>query len=446
MDYDSSSKFISSLAKFLQSLCNGYVEFDNGVQVIGHLYLSVDTGKTIDYVLNEKVCKTDENSVTFISNSFHAQPAEKPKIEDASVRKETAQSENEQLEPKSTNMGTIPNSRGSSEKANIGKRPHSPSGQNSPSQIKKSRGDSSFEGGSQQNSSSVLNPQEPFTDNSFSSTFFPPEEEENSDGGSDRDIKPSLDTDVTFIKEEYSAGGDPPQGQGTRPENPSMFQSMFPQNQSYSGSFQNQNNYQPQNSQRPMADRASAMFPPSQMGSQLDPGESPVDPSVRQTKQSTSNSPQQTKDKKGSFPRIQLLAQDLVKTPPKWKERSRNFTCGLCYKSFVVKRDLEGHVNSVHLKVKPFHCQFCDWRSSHKGELQKHVKKCAMVYGDMKPQSTIKSEDLDGSDDEVVFGSDKTINIKNVKDEPEDLSNYLQEQDYNLEPEQINGNDTETAI
>ncbi|XP_005089561.1 uncharacterized protein LOC101845285 isoform X12 [Aplysia californica] len=79
MDFDSSSKFISSLAKFLQSLCNGYVEFDNGVEVIGHIYLNVDTGKKIDYILNEKVCKTDENSVTFISNSFHAQPAEKPK-------------------------------------------------------------------------------------------------------------------------------------------------------------------------------------------------------------------------------------------------------------------------------------------------------------------------------------------------------------------------------
>ena len=79
MDFDSSSKFISSLAKFLQSLCNGYVEFDNGVEVIGHIYLNVDTGKKIDYVLNEKVCKTDQNSVTFISNSFHATPAEKPK-------------------------------------------------------------------------------------------------------------------------------------------------------------------------------------------------------------------------------------------------------------------------------------------------------------------------------------------------------------------------------
>lgn len=81
MNFDSSSKFISSLAKFLQSLCNGYVEYDHGVEVIGHISINVDKGKKLDYVLNEQVCKNEENSVTFISNSFHAQPAEKPKPE-----------------------------------------------------------------------------------------------------------------------------------------------------------------------------------------------------------------------------------------------------------------------------------------------------------------------------------------------------------------------------
>lgn len=74
MDSDSSSKFIASLTKFLQSLCNGYVEFQNGVELAGHIYLSIDTGEKIDYILHEKVCKNDENSVTFVSNSFHAQP------------------------------------------------------------------------------------------------------------------------------------------------------------------------------------------------------------------------------------------------------------------------------------------------------------------------------------------------------------------------------------
>ena len=83
MDQDASAKFMGSLTKFLQSLCNGYVEFDDGVELIGHIYLNVDAGKKsqkVNYFLNEKVCKND-NSVTFISNSFHAQSdANKGKI------------------------------------------------------------------------------------------------------------------------------------------------------------------------------------------------------------------------------------------------------------------------------------------------------------------------------------------------------------------------------
>ena len=91
MDVDSSSKFIGSLTKFLQSLCNGYVEFQRGVELVGHIYLSIDTGEKVDYVLHEKVSKNDENSVTFVSNSFHAQPFDKDKdnLDKTSANKNT---------------------------------------------------------------------------------------------------------------------------------------------------------------------------------------------------------------------------------------------------------------------------------------------------------------------------------------------------------------------
>ena len=79
MDSDSSSKFIESLTKFLQSLCNGYVEFQKGVELVGHIYLSIDTGEKVDYILHEKVSKNDENSVSFVSNSFHAHPPHRDK-------------------------------------------------------------------------------------------------------------------------------------------------------------------------------------------------------------------------------------------------------------------------------------------------------------------------------------------------------------------------------
>lgn len=105
MDEDSSSKFIGSLTKFLQSLCNGYVEFQSGVELAGHIYLSVDTGKKIDYILHEKVCKNDENSVTFISNSFHAQPIEKAK---SAVNHQRSDSSPKPKDlPKSTRDGEI---------------------------------------------------------------------------------------------------------------------------------------------------------------------------------------------------------------------------------------------------------------------------------------------------------------------------------------------------
>lgn len=247
MDYESSSKFISSLAKFLQSLCNGYVEFDSGVQVIGHLYLSVDTGKTIDYILNEKVCKTDENSVTFISNSFHAQPAEKPKppskraakdLDKADLKNEE-ESDNYitgQAEPRSTNVGTMPASKiinQNSPHSQSAKRPYSPSHKQSASKSghaspkhKKNRTElleqntvsnpasensiSSAPSPAADGSSHAISAQSSDAhgsqlNESYQHSFFHPDEENSvADESEERDIKPSIDTDVTFIKEEFA--------------------------------------------------------------------------------------------------------------------------------------------------------------------------------------------------------------------------------------------------
>lgn len=71
---------------------------------------------------------------------------------------------------------------------------------------------------------------------------------------------------------------------------------------------------------------------------------------------------------------------ELKRPPIKWSERTRKYTCEFCQKAFVVKRDWEGHINSIHLKAKPFRCDACSWSSSHRGELQKHFKKCAFQF------------------------------------------------------------------
>ena len=38
---------------------------------------------------------------------------------------------------------------------------------------------------------------------------------------------------------------------------------------------------------------------------------------------------------------------DTKRTHPKWTDRARKYSCSYCWKSFVVRRDWEGHVNSI---------------------------------------------------------------------------------------------------
>ena len=71
MDETTSSKFSKSHAEFLQYLCKGLVGFNKTVIVTGHLYVTIDSGDNLEYVINEKLCKIDgEESINYISNSF----------------------------------------------------------------------------------------------------------------------------------------------------------------------------------------------------------------------------------------------------------------------------------------------------------------------------------------------------------------------------------------
>ncbi|XP_050398007.2 uncharacterized protein LOC126815931 isoform X6 [Patella vulgata] len=74
MDPEEANKFINALVKNLQVLCHGHVNFNTSIQVIGHLYLNVDSDTNIDYIVNEKVCKNDTSSTVFVSKSYHSEP------------------------------------------------------------------------------------------------------------------------------------------------------------------------------------------------------------------------------------------------------------------------------------------------------------------------------------------------------------------------------------
>ncbi|XP_076469136.1 uncharacterized protein LOC143299675 [Babylonia areolata] len=74
MDADMATRFIASLTKSLQAVIHGCLDFDKDIELGGYVYLKVDNAERIDYVLNEKMQKSDLNSMTFHSNSFHALP------------------------------------------------------------------------------------------------------------------------------------------------------------------------------------------------------------------------------------------------------------------------------------------------------------------------------------------------------------------------------------
>lgn len=64
------------------------------------------------------------------------------------------------------------------------------------------------------------------------------------------------------------------------------------------------------------------------------------------------------------------------RTVSSWRNREKKFRCDFCSKAFVAHRDCVGHINSVHLGRKPFHCSICFRGFPHQHTLQKHEKIC----------------------------------------------------------------------
>ncbi|XP_055895460.1 uncharacterized protein LOC106064207 isoform X16 [Biomphalaria glabrata] len=408
MDYDSSTKFISSLAKFLQSLCNGYVEFDSGVQVIGHLYLSVDTGKTIDYILNEKVCKTDENSVTFISNSFHAQPAERPKaqgkkiIEKDSKPEDANDNQTSLPEPKSTNFGTLPTrgAQNSPHSQNF-KRAFSPSSKrtkdgSSPSKLgrlspkhKKNRTESLDQNVSSQISNpasenSISSQPSPTTDgitapisaqsteavhgsqytDSYQQNFFQTGEDDNSmvDESEERDIKPSIDTDVTFIKEEFAPSSCSQSSNQNRDRTHGEDSSAYyHSNQTFPASFAGQTGF---------GGTVRTNFNSSSERSSLYPGSSQLEA-------------ENSGDPSGDFLETSLMfgyiqPRSAQLCGPGAKSTSQNNQCNVCGKIFTIKGNLDRHRwKCLDLRQQP--CPYCHRVFHRRDNLKTHLAKCGMA-------------------------------------------------------------------
>ena len=83
MDEDSSSQFLSSLSQFIQTLLQGYSQFDHWVRLSGSLYFTSDAGhsSSLDFVIDEKIFMSTgtsslSNPLSMISSSFCRKPTE----------------------------------------------------------------------------------------------------------------------------------------------------------------------------------------------------------------------------------------------------------------------------------------------------------------------------------------------------------------------------------
>ena len=75
MDEDTANRFVNSLVKSIQALCNGYIDFSSSIEVIGHIHLNIDRNVKFNYVLTEEVSKSiSEGATVFASHSYNSQP------------------------------------------------------------------------------------------------------------------------------------------------------------------------------------------------------------------------------------------------------------------------------------------------------------------------------------------------------------------------------------
>ncbi|GFS10690.1 hypothetical protein ElyMa_006652200 [Elysia marginata] len=74
------SRFISSLIKSLQIICNGHIDFHESIELVGHINLRVDHKFKYDYIVDELVSKEGLDSSTFLSNSYHSSPPQREKV------------------------------------------------------------------------------------------------------------------------------------------------------------------------------------------------------------------------------------------------------------------------------------------------------------------------------------------------------------------------------
>ena len=64
------SKFVEVLSRALHSMCTDeQIAFTSSVRFTGNLFMTIDQGSTIDFLVNEYILRTETNNIIFQSNS-----------------------------------------------------------------------------------------------------------------------------------------------------------------------------------------------------------------------------------------------------------------------------------------------------------------------------------------------------------------------------------------
>lgn len=58
----------------------------------------------------------------------------------------------------------------------------------------------------------------------------------------------------------------------------------------------------------------------------------------------------------------------------KFNHRDASFFCDLCPQSCIQKQALMKHIEGVHLKLQPFQCKDCKFKTSYKNNFKSHIR------------------------------------------------------------------------
>ncbi|XP_050419205.1 zinc finger E-box-binding homeobox 1 isoform X7 [Patella vulgata] len=386
MDDEVAQKFINSVVKNLQVLCHSNVDFNKNVEVIGHLYLNVDSCTKLNYIVNEKVCRNESSSTVFVSNSFHAEVGVKKKEKEQSMKNTNEMSPRLQ---RSQSRDDFP--RRQSTDVNNTKRDHQ--GHYPPEPKIPRLSDPGGHSESRQSST-------------YRSPFSPNSRSRHSQETSNSVQKSPIEIDLTKVKKEFisgsSSGGCDMDGGGGNNDPSSRtgstsfttetdsidFSTAFPislhsnhtlvtsalnipditanNNTTSSASsidqkpFIHDSNIEPQFS--PMIPGGSPRLRPPWMGehSGSQSTASPNFPDLNMWHQNYSHS---------QF--VDCSKSTSANTP---KSTNGKYVCYMCNKMCVNYNQLEGHINS-HTNSKPHVCYLCGKSYAYNSDLKKHTTK-----------------------------------------------------------------------